>query len=99
MVYRKSTGIWFNPQILEPLGYTVHRSEEAIVIESPTGKQAVVRPVEVPLNPQRLPHGTAILKLEGHRWEGVTWSPFPMLLDYFQIDYQWESEASRLTIK
>lgn len=97
---KKPTGNWIDARLLERWGYEVSRREGATVV-SKAKKVARIVPQEVPLNPHRLPElfEGDVLELEGHRWRGTTWLPFPLVLDYFEIPYDWDKKKSVLTLK
>ncbi|MCA9781811.1 MAG: L,D-transpeptidase, partial [Candidatus Eremiobacteraeota bacterium] len=96
----KPTGEWLNSKVLADLGFEVRPSAAQTVITSPKGKTIIVTHAKVPLNPRRLPvlgFGEE-LKVEGHRWNGSTWLPIPMVLEYLEIPHEWDSRGKILTL-
>lgn len=98
----KATGNWLDAAVLEARGYKVSTDAQSktVRIESDDGRVVVVKPEKLPLNPLRVPRdvGTAPFKVDGHKWKGKTWVPFPLVLDYFAIPYQWNSKAAVLEL-
>lgn len=99
----KSTGNWLDVGVLAARGYKVTTDPKAKVvrIESAEGQVVLVKLEQLPLNPLRVPDtlGTAPFRVDGHKWKGRTWIPFPLVLDYFAIPYQWDSKAAILELK
>lgn len=98
---KKPTGNWLSEEFLEKSGFEVISSGGVTTIKSPDGKTAQIAHEKVPLNPHRLPRfiEDGALKLEGHRWKGKTWLPFPLVLDYFDIPYEWDKRKSVLNLE
>lgn len=96
---KKPTGNWIDARVLERNGFEVQRRDGATYV-SKGNKVTRVTPQEVPLNPHRLPQlfDGDILELEGHRWKGTTWLPFPLVLDYFELPYTWDKKKSVLKL-
>ena len=97
---KKPTGIWLNPDVFESLGFKVSSLPSSTLIEGPQGKTVTISAQDVPLNPYRMPNlgvGEELV-LEGHRWKGQTWVPFPLALEYLEIPYKWDRRKSILTL-
>lgn len=101
--YAKATGDWLDVNLLSHHGYfvTYDARTKLTKIASPDGKVVTIKPEQTPLNPRRLPkgHGDAPLELEGHLWKKTTWVPIPLVLDYFEIPYRWDSQRSLLELQ
>lgn len=100
--FLKPTGNWLDASVLEERGYKLSTDAKAKVVkvEAPDGKVLVVKPEKTPLNPNKVPasQGSAPFRVDGHKWKGKTWVPFPLSLDYFEIRYEWDKEASTLKL-
>ncbi len=100
--YAKATGNWLDAAVLEARGYKVSTDAKArlVRVESADGRVVLVKPEVTPLNPNKLSRsqGRQPLKVDGHKWKGKTWLPFPLVLDYFEIPYRWDSKTSVLEI-
>jgi lipoprotein-anchoring transpeptidase ErfK/SrfK len=103
LAYVKATGNWLDAGVLEGRGYkvTTDQKSKTVRIESADGKVVVVKPEKLPLNPLRVPHnvGGGPFQVDGHKWKGKTWVPFPLVLDYFAIPYQWDSKTAVLQLE
>ena len=97
---KKPTGNWLDIAVFEKLGYKVERASGSTLLRSPQGKVARISPQKIPLNPHRLPKNSLDeeIALEGHRWRSTLWLPFPLILDYFDIPYEWDSKKSVLKL-
>lgn len=102
MAYVKATGNWLDAGVLEARGFKVTDDAKSKVlrIESGDGKVVMVKAEKLPLNPLRVPDtlGAQPFRVDGHKWKGKTWVPFPLVLDYFKIPYRWDSQASILEL-
>jgi L,D-transpeptidase ErfK/SrfK len=100
--YLKPTGNWLDAAVLQSRGYKISTDSKArlVKIAASDGKVVLVRPEKLPLNPLRVPDelGSAPFRVEGHKWKGKTWVPFPLVLDYFGIPYHWDSKAAVLEL-
>ncbi len=100
--FLKPTGRWLDASVLESRGFkTSFDSRNKLVkVESPDGKTLVVKWEKTPLNPNKVPagQGSAPFRVDGHKWKGKTWIPFPLSLDYFGIPYEWNKETSVLKL-
>ncbi len=98
----KPTGNWLDATVLESRGYKISTDAKAKVvkIEGGDGKLLVVKPEKTPLNPNKVPagQGNAPFRVDGHKWKGKIWIPFPLALDYFDIDYKWDKTTSTLDL-
>lgn len=97
---KKPTGLWLDAQVLQQSGLEVLQGEGSTLVKSADGKSVRLKFEEVPLNPYRVPQLEAgeSLELEGHSWKGTTWLPFPLVLDYFDLPYEWDKKNSVLTL-
>ena len=102
VAYVKATGNWLDAGVLESHGFKVTNDSKAkaVKIESGDGKVVVVKAEKLPLNPIRVPDslGSQPFRVDGHKWKGKTWVPFPLILDYFGIPYHWDSETAVLEL-
>ncbi|MFA5505671.1 MAG: L,D-transpeptidase family protein [Vulcanimicrobiota bacterium] len=98
---KKPTGEWLNSQVLSELGFEVEASKTRTVVRSSNGKTVVVTHAKIPLNPHRLPKldPGEELELEGHRWNGSTWLPIPMTLEFLEIPHKWDKNTEVLDLK
>ncbi len=100
--FLKPTGNWLDASVLEARGYKLSTDAKAKVVkvEAPAGKILVVKPEKTPLNPSKVPagQGSAPFHVDGHRWRGKVWIPFPLSLDYFGIRYEWDKKSSTLKL-
>lgn len=100
--YLKPTGNWLDSTVLQSRGYTLSTDAKARVVkvEAPDGKVLVVKPEKTPLNPNKVPagQGSAPFRVDGHKWKGRTWIPFPLSLDYFGIPYEWDKSSATLKL-
>ena len=97
---KKPTGEWLNSKVLADLGFEVKAEAAQTVISSSTGKSVIVTHAKIPLNPRRLPvlgFGEE-LRVEGHRWNGSTWLPIPLVLEYLEIPHNWDRQREVLTL-
>ena len=100
--YLKPTGNWLDSTVLESRGYKLSTDAKAHVVkvEAPDGKVLVVKPEKTPLNPNKVPagQGSAPFRVDGHKWKGRVWIPFPLSLDYFGIPYEWDKSSATLKL-
>lgn len=100
--YIKATGNWIDAAVLEGQGYKVSTDVKArrVKVEAPDGRVVLVKPEVTPLNPSKVPRsqGDKPFPVDGHKWKGKTWLPFPLVLDYFEVPYRWDSKAFVLEI-
>lgn len=98
---QKPTGNWLHPEVLEKMGFQVTPGSKQVTIKSPTGKTAKITAAELPLNPYRLPRldEGEVLSLEGHRWKGAIWLPIPLVLDYFEVPYKFDTADGILLLE
>lgn len=97
--FLKPTGNYLDSAVLEERGFKLRANQKTKTLEilSPEGKVALFNSQKLPLNPLRVPKVLdGPLKIEGHRWKGKAWLPFPLVLDYFEIPYSWDAKTSVL---